>query len=286
MGGHMAGHLLAAGFPLTVYNRSKAKAEPLLRKGARWAESPRALAAVSDVVFSIVGYPGDVEEVMLGAQGALNGLAKDGILCDMTTSSPTLAERIAKAAADKGCIALDAPVTGGDVGARDAKLSIFVGGDETGYGRIKPCLEKMGPNILHCGPAGFGQRGKLANQIAVAGVMFSVCESLFFAQEAGLDVAKWMDLVVPGAAGSRAMDNLGRRALKGDYDPGFFIDHFIKDLGLCLEECRRMRIVLPGLTAAEQIYRAMQAQGQGSGGTQSLVLELAALSGKQWRAHC
>jgi 3-hydroxyisobutyrate dehydrogenase len=286
MGGHMAGHLLAAGFPLTVYNRSKAKAEPLLRKGARWAESPRALAAVSDVVFSIVGYPGDVEEVMLGAQGALNGLAKDGILCDMTTSSPTLAERIAKAAADKGCIALDAPVTGGDVGARDAKLSIFVGGDETGYDRIKPCLEKMGPNILHCGPAGFGQRGKLANQIAVAGVMFSVCESLFFAQEAGLDVAKWVDTVVPGAAGSRAMDNLGRRAMKGDYDPGFFIDHFIKDLGLCLEECRRMRIVLPGLTAAEQIYRAMQAQGQGSRGTQSLVLGLAALSGKQWRAHC
>ncbi|MDR2056497.1 MAG: NAD(P)-dependent oxidoreductase [Desulfovibrio sp.] len=286
MGGHMAGHLQAAGFPLTVYNRSKAKAEHLLGQGAQWAESPSALAAVSDVVFSIVGYPKDVEEVMLGGQGALNGLAGGGILCDMTTSSPTLAERIAKAAADKGCIALDAPVTGGDVGARDAKLSIFVGGDKAGYDKIKPCLEKMGPNILHCGPAGFGQRGKLANQIAIAGVMFSVCESLFFAQEAGLDVAKWVDLVVPGSAGSLAMGNLGRRAMKGDYDPGFFIDHFIKDLGLCLEECRRMRIVLPGLAAAEQMYRAMQAQGQGGKGTQALVLGLAALSGKQWRTHC
>jgi 3-hydroxyisobutyrate dehydrogenase len=286
MGGHMAGHILAAGFPLTVYNRSKAKAGPLLEKGARWAESPSALAAVSDVVFSIVGYPGDVEEVMLGELGALKGLTNGGILCDMTTSSPTLAERIAKAAADRGCIALDAPVTGGDVGARDAQLSIFVGGDKAGYDRIKPCLEKMGRNVLHCGPAGFGQRGKLANQIAVAGVMFSVCESLFFAQFAGLYVAKWVDLVVSGSAGSLAMGNLGRRAMKGDYDPGFFIDHFIKDLGLCLEECRRMRIVLPGLTAAEQMYRAMQAQGQGSKGTQSLVLGLAALSGKQWRAQC
>jgi 3-hydroxyisobutyrate dehydrogenase len=282
----MAGHILAAGFPLTVYNRSKAKAGPLLEKGAQWAENPSALAAVSDVVFSIVGYPRDVEEVMLGELGALKGLANGGILCDMTTSSPTLAERIAKAAADRGCIALDAPVTGGDVGARDARLSIFVGGDKAGYDRIKPCLEKMGRNVLHCGPAGFGQRGKLANQIAIAGVMFSVCESLFFAQEAGLDVAKWVDLVVPGSAGSLAMGNLGRRVMKGDYEPGFFIDHFIKDLGLCLEECRRMRIVLPGLTAAEQMYRAMQAQGQGSKGTQALVLGLAALSGKQWRAHC
>ena len=286
MGGYMAGHLLAAGFPLTVYNRSKAKAEPLLARGAQWAESPRALAAVSDVVFSIVGFPGDVEEVMLGEQGALSGLARGGFLCDMTTSSPALAERIAEAAAGKGCIAMDAPVTGGDVGAREARLSIFVGGEKAGYDKIKPCLDKMGPNILHCGPAGFGQRGKLANQIAIAGVMFSVCESLFFAQEAGLDVLKWLELVLPGSAGSLAMGNLGRRALKGDYDPGFFIDHFIKDLGLCLEECRRMGIVLPGLTAAEQMYRAMQAQGQGNMGTQALVLGLAALSGKQWRARC
>ncbi|MDR2488465.1 MAG: NAD(P)-dependent oxidoreductase [Desulfovibrio sp.] len=286
MGGYMAGHLLAAGFPLTVYNRSKAKADPLLAKGAQWAESPRALAAASDVVFSIVGFPRDVEAVMLGEQGALSGLPRGGILCDMTTSSPALAERIAEAAAGKGCIAMDAPVTGGDVGARDARLSIFVGGEKAGYEKIKPCLDKMGPNILHCGPAGFGQRGKLANQIAIAGVMFSVCESLFFAQEAGLDVVKWLELVLPGSAGSLAMGNLGRRALKGDYDPGFFIDHFIKDLGLCLEECRRMGIVLPGLTAAEQMYRAMQAQGQGNMGTQALVLGLAALSGKQWRARC
>jgi len=286
MGGYMAGHLLAADWPLTVYNRSKAKAEPLLTRGAQWADSPRAVAAVSDIVFTIVGYPGDVEEVMLGEQGVLGVLARGGILCDMTTSSPTLAERIGKMAAAKGCIGMDAPVTGGDVGAREAKLSIFVGGERSGYDRIKPCLEKMGPNILHCGAAGFGQRGKLANQIAIAGVMFSVCESLFFAQEAGLDVTRWVELVVPGSAGSLAMNNLGRRVMKGDYAPGFFIDHFIKDLGLCLEECRRMRIVLPGLTAAEQMYRVMQANGQGGKGTQALVLGLAALAGKEWRAHC
>jgi 3-hydroxyisobutyrate dehydrogenase len=243
------------------------------------------LAAVSDVVFSIVGYPKDVEEVMLGERGALKGLAQGGVLCDMTTSSPELAERIARAAADKGCIALDAPVTGGDVGAREAKLSIFVGGDRDGYDKIKLCLDKMGPNILYCGGAGFGQRAKLANQIAIAGVMFSVCESLLFAQESGLDVSKWLDLVVAGAAGSAAMNNLGRRALKGDYAPGFFIDHFVKDLGLCLEECRRMRIALPGMTAADQIYRSMQTRGHGDKGTQALVLGLAALSGKQWRAH-
>ena len=284
MGSSMAGHLLTAGWPLTVYTRSRAKADLLLAEGAKWAENPRALAACSDVVFSIVGYPKDVEEVMLGEQGAVHGLAKGGIVCDMTTSSPVLAERIAEVAAAKGCAALDAPVTGGDVGARDAKLSIFVGGDKAAFERLEHCFAKMGQSVLHCGPAGYGQRGKLANQIAIAGVMFSVCESMLFAQKAGLDVAEWMELVIPGSAGSLAMGNLGRRALKGDYAPGFFIDHFIKDLGLCLEECRRMRIVLPGLAAAEQVYRVMQAQGQGKLGTQALVLGLAALSGKEWHA--
>lgn len=285
MGISMAGHLLAAGWPLTVYTRTRAKAQPLLDRGAAWAESPAAVAAASDVVFSIVGYPADVESVMLGDNGALRGLAPGGILCDMTTSSPELARRIAAEAGVRGCSSLDAPVTGGDVGAREATLSIFVGGPEAALAAVMPCFEAMGKRILHCGAPGSGQQAKLANQVAVAGVMFSVCESMLFAQEAGLDVARWLELVVPGAAGSTAMNTLGRRLLKGDYAPGFFIDHFIKDLGLCLAECRRMGIVLPGATLAEELYRMMQARGHGSEGTQALLRCLATLSGKEWHPH-
>lgn len=285
MGHAMAGHLLASGYPLTVYNRTKARAEGLLACGARWADTPQEVARNSDVVFSIVGYPRDVEEVMLSEQGALSGLAEGGILCDMTTSSPELARRIAEAAAAKGCISLDAPVTGGDIGAREARLSIFVGGDKEAFERVRPCFEVMGKTILHCGDSGSGQKAKLANQVAIAGVMFSVCESMLFAQEAGLDVKQWLELVVPGGAGSVAMGTLGRRLLGCDYAPGFFVDHFVKDLGLCLEECKRMGLVLPGLALSEQIYRMAQAKGHGKDGTQVLLQVLAELSGKQWRAH-
>ncbi len=285
MGLSMAGHLQSAGYPLTVYNRTRAKAEPLLAKGAQWADTPREVAAKSDAVFTIVGFPRDVESVILGENGVLQGLASGGLVCDMSTSSPVLAERIAVTALQQGCVSLDAPVTGGDIGARNATLSIFVGGEKEGYEKLEPCLNTMGKNILHCGAAGFGQKAKLANQVAVAGVMFSVCESCFFAQESGLDVAKWLELVVQGAAGSRAMDTLGRRILKNDFDPGFFVNHFIKDLGLCLDECRRMQIVLPGIGLAEQLYRSMQARGQGDLGTQALIDCLATLSGKQWRSH-
>lgn len=280
MGKSMAGHILRAGFPLTVYSRTRAKAEDLLAAGARWAESPLEVARQSDVVFSIVGYPADVKEVMLGQNGALAGLAEGGILCDMTTSSPDLARSIAAAASQKGCTALDAPVTGGDIGAREARLSIFVGGDAAAFERIRPCLSAMGTSLMHCGEAGKGQQAKLANQIAVAGVMFSVCESLLYAREAGLDVNQWLELVVPGAAGSTAMNTLGRRILKGDFAPGFFVDHFVKDLGLCLEECRRMGLVLPGTERAEECYRQLQAQGAGKLGTQSLISLFARMSGK------
>ena len=285
MGLSMAEHLQSAGYPLTVNNRTRAKAEPLLAKGAQWADTPRQVAAKSDVVFTIVSYPRDVENVILGENGVLQGLASGGLVCDMSTSSPVLAERIAVAALQQGCVSLDAPVTGGDIGARNATLSIFVGGDKEGYEKLEPCFNAMGKKILHCGAAGFGQKAKLANQVAIAGVMFSVCESCFFAQEAGLDVAKWLELVVQGAAGSKAMDTLGRRILKSDFAPGFFINHFIKDLGLCLDECRRMQIVLPGIGLAEQLYRSMQARGQGDLGTQALIDCLATLSGKQWHSH-
>lgn len=283
MGLSMASHLQEAGYPLTVFSRTKSRAAPLLDKGAAWADTPRAVAERSDVVFSIVGFPADVEAVTIGENGALHGLAKGGILCDMTTSSPALAGRIAEAAAKAGCQSLDAPVTGGDVGARAGTLSIFVGGDAGAFGRVRPCLERMGGKILHCGGPSLGQQAKLANQIAVAGVMFSVCESLLFAQEAGLDVDAWHELVAAGAAGSTAMNTLGGRALRGDYAPGFFIEHFVKDLGLCLEECRRMGLVLPGLERAEEVYRMAQAQGRRKNGTQDLINHLAAASGKSWK---
>lgn len=285
MGNSMAGHLLKAGFPLTVYTRTKEKAQELLDKGAVWAETPQAVAEQSDIVFSIVGYPKDVEEITLGENGTLKGLKQGGIVCDMTTSSPVLAKHIAEEAGKKGCFALDAPVTGGDIGAREARLSIFVGGDAAAYATVKPCLEVMGKKLLHCGDAGAGQYAKLANQVAVGGIMFSVCESLLFAQEAGLDVARWRELVAAGAAGSAAMNTLGVRVLDLDYEPGFFIEHFVKDLGLCLEECRRMHLSLPGTELAEKWYRMMRDQGEGKKGTQMLIKALAEHSGKTWRSH-
>lgn len=284
MGLPMATHLLDAGFSLTVYNRTKSKAEPILNAGAEWAETPRDVALASDLVFSMVGFPEDVENVLTSDNGVLKGLRKGGILCDMTTSSPDLARKIARLAENVGCFSLDAPVTGGDLGAKNATLSIFVGGNETAYKRALPCLEKMGKQFMYCGAPGQGQQAKLANQAAIAGVMFSVCESLLYAREAGLNVHEWLELVVPGAAGSVAMNTLGHRILGNDFEPGFFINHFVKDLGLCLEECRKMKLVLPGVQLAEEFYRMMQAQGNGAKGTQLLIDTLAKLSGKSWLA--
>ena len=282
MGSAMAGHLLAAGYPLTIFNRTPARMQPLVERGAVAAGSAREVGEASDIVFSIVGYPSDVEAVTIGPDGALAGMRKGGILCDMTTSSPELAHVIAAKAADRGVIGMDAPVTGGDVGARAATLSIFVGGTHEGFDALRPCLEVMGKKILHCGPAGMGQQAKLANQVAVAGVMFSVCESFLFARQAGLDMNSWVELVAAGAAGSTAMKTLGSRMLEGDYRPGFFIDHFVKDLGLVLEECRRMNLVLPGASLADAFYRSMQANGSGKEGTQALIKAMAAFSGKTW----
>ncbi len=282
MGLSMALHLRKAGYELTIYSRTKEKAAPLLEMGATWAQSPKEVAEKSDAVFSIVGFPSDVEEIMLGEKGALAGLKPGGIVCDMTTSCPKLAERIAMQASQQGCFSLDAPVTGGDVGAKNATLSIFVGGTKQTYDALLPCFEKMGKTIVHCGDSGLGQKAKLANQVAIAGVMFSVCESLLFAKECGLDVATWRETVVNGAAGSTAMNVLGKRLVDKDYSPGFFVEHFRKDLGLCIDECRRMNLSLPGLTMAEQAYRLLEAQGHGKDGTQVLIQGLARLSAKEW----
>ncbi len=282
MGLSMASNLRKAGYELVIYSRTKEKAAALMDMGASWAQSPREVAEKSDAVFSIVGFPSDVEEVMLGENGALAGLKAGGIVCDMTTSCPNLAARIAAEAEKKGCHAVDAPVTGGDVGAKNASLSIFVGGQTLAYEALLPCFEKMGKTIVHCGGPGMGQKAKLANQVAIAGVMFSVCESLLFAKECGLDVATWRETVVPGAAGSTAMNVLGKRIVDQDFAPGFFVEHFRKDLGLCIDECRRMGLTLPGLSMAEQAYSLLEAQGHGKDGTQVLIKGLAQLSAKQW----
>ncbi len=282
MGSSMAGHLLDAGYTVSVFNRTVAKTQALVDKGAKLCASPREVGSNSDVVFSIVGYPADVESVLAGEEGALSGMAAGGIICDMTTSSPSLAVELAARAKEKGIISLDAPVTGGDVGARKASLSIFVGGETGGFERVLPMLQVMGQKIMHCGGAGMGQQAKMANQVAVAGLMFSVCESLIYAARAGLDVRKWHELVSVGAAGSVPMQTLAPRMMDGDFEPGFFIDHFVKDLGLVLEECRRMHIVLPGATLADSFYRSMQGQGFGKKGTQALIQALCAFSGTTW----
>jgi len=282
MGASMAGHLLKGGYPVSVYNRTRHKAQTLLDAGAQWLDSPQDVARVSDIVFTIVGYPHDVEETILGEKGVLSGLAAGGIVCDMTTSSPALAERIAQLAQANGCMALDAPVTGGDMGARNATLSIMVGGDTAALEQLKPCFALMGKRITHFGKPGMGQQAKLANQIAVAGLMFSVCESLLYAHEAGLDVRAWLETAGSGAAGSTALNNLGPRILDGNFAPGFYSAHFLKDLELCLAECRRMQLVLPGLGLAEQLYRLIAANGRAQDGTQALILALAALSGREF----
>lgn len=283
MGASQAGHLLKAGHPLTVYNRNKAKAQPLLDNGAAWAHTPKEAAVNADVVFTMVGYPHDVEAVTLGPEGVLQSMKPGAIVVDMTTSSPALAVRIAAEAAKKGCAAVDAPVTGGDHGAREAMLTIFCGCDKATFDIVEPVLRLMGKNVILCGNAGAGHCAKLANQVAVAGLMASVCESLLFAQEAGIDVNQWLDVVVQGAAGSAAMKVMGRKAVKNDYAAGFYVEHILKDLSLCMDECRRMNLVLPALAVMEQAYRTLVARGKGRDGTQILVKELAAASGKVWR---
>ncbi len=285
MGSSMCGHLLAAGYGVTVFNRTQAKAESLLQRGARWAETPKQVAEASDIVFTIVGYPRDVRQVILGADGVLEGLRAGGIVVDMTTSEPQLAQEIAQRATERGIHAVDAPVTGGDIGARQATLSIMVGGAAEAVAAIMPCLERMGKTIVHHGGPGAGQHAKLANQIVIAGNMIGLCEGLLYAYRAGLDPEKFLQSVGSGSGSSWAVNNLGPRILKNNFDPGFFVEHFIKDMAIALDESRRMGLSLPGLALVEQMYRAVQAQGHGRCGTHALMLALASLSKIDWKSR-
>ncbi|HEX3656054.1 MAG TPA: NAD(P)-dependent oxidoreductase [Pirellulales bacterium] len=285
MGSSMCGHLLAKGYAVTVFNRSKSRAEALLAKGAHWADSPKAVAAASDMVFTIVGFPSDVRSVVLGENGTLAGSRPGTVLVDMTTSEPSLAEEIAKAAAARGVASIDAPVSGGDVGAREARLSIMIGGDKSVVEAVMPCFETLGKTIIHQGGPGAGQHTKAVNQVLIASNMIGVCEALLYGYRAGLDLETVMKSVASGAAGSWSLSNLGPRIIAGNFDPGFFVEHFIKDMGIALAESKRMQLAMPGLALAHQLYISLAAQGHARSGTHALELVLAKLAGIDWTAR-
>jgi 3-hydroxyisobutyrate dehydrogenase len=282
MGSSMCRHLIDAGYRATVTTRTRSKADDLVAAGATWADSPHAVAAASDVVFTMVGVPADVRDVMYGEAGVIEGAKRGSIVVDMTTSEPSLAIEIAAAARSRGVETLDAPVSGGDVGARQGTLSIMVGGDRGAFDAVVPCLEAMGSTIVHQGGPGAGQHTKMVNQTLIAGTMVGLCEALLYAFRAGLEVETVLQSVGPGAAGSWSLANLAPRTLKGDFAPGFLIDHFVKDLGIALAEAKRMQLAVPGLALAEQLYVSAQARGHGRDGTQALLLALAEMSDVDW----
>ena len=282
MGRSMCSHLLKAGYKTSVFNRSAAKLNDLVHLGAVACSSPKEVASKSDVVFSMVGYPTDVEEVLLGEQGALAGLSPGGVIVDMTTSRPGLAERIAAEALAKGVIALDAPVSGGDIGAREARLSIMVGGDQGAFDALIPLWKVMGATYVFQGPAGCGQHTKMVNQILIASGMVGLCEAILYAKQAGLDPELVLKSVSSGAAGSWSLSNLTPRILKRDFAPGFFVDHIVKDLSIAIEEAEKLSLQLPGLNNAKKVYEFLQTMGNGSSGTQALILAMAKLNGIDW----
>lgn len=284
MGRWMCQHLISQGYSATVYNRSPDKAQPLVALGAKLVDSPKAVAEKSDVVIGIVGFPSDVREVYLGPHGVLAGSRGGAIVVDMTTSEPSLAVEIAAAAKRKGIHALDAPVSGGDVGAKNAVLSIMIGGEAEVVRALDPLFRAMGKTIVHQGGPGAGQHTKAVNQVLIASNMIGVCEALLYAQKAGLDPTAVLASVGSGAAGSWSLNNLGPRMIAGNFDPGFFVEHFLKDMGIALAESKRMNLALPGLALAEQLYRAVAAQGHSRKGTHALLLALARLSDIDWKA--
>lgn len=282
MGTSMCGRLMDAGHSAVVNNRTRSKADKLVERGAGWADTPRAAAESADVVFLMVGHPSDVRECVLGADGALAGCRKGTILVDMTTSQPALAVEIAREAEKRGVVAIDAPVSGGDVGARGGTLSIMIGGDAATVEKLEPFWKAMGSKwVFHGGP-GAGQHAKMVNQTLVAAGMVGICEALLYAHRAGLDLNKVLESVSSGAAGSWALSNLAPRIIRGDFAPGFYVEHFLKDLKIILEESKRMKLKLPGVELAERLYKEAAALGHSRSGTQSLIFALAKINGEDW----
>lgn len=278
MGRWMCEHAMKKGYSATVYNRSADKAQPLVEAGAKLAKTPKVVAEASDIVFAIVGFPKDVREVFLGTEGALAGAKPGTVLVDMTTSEPSLAKEIYETAKAKGVASLDAPVSGGDVGAKNAALSIMIGGDKEVVAAVQPVFECMGKTIIHQGAAGAGQHTKMVNQILISSNMIAVCEGLLYGYKAGLDLETVFKSVSVGAAGSKALEVLGPRMLARNFEPGFYVEHFIKDMGIALAEAEKMNLCLPGLALAKQLYEAVRAQGYGRKGTQALLLALETLN--------
>jgi len=273
MGTSCVRHLLEAGHNVTVHTRSRPRALSLLESGARWADDPAEAASGADVICSMVGWPADVEAVHLGPRGSLRSAPRGAILIDLTTSRPSLAREIARQAEEKGVASLDAPVSGGDVGARQATLSIMVGGRTDVLEAVRPLLDRLGRTIVHHGGPGSGQHAKMVNQILIAGIMMGLCEGLAYGRRTGLDLSAVLTSVGGGAAGSWAVQNLAPRILKGDFAPGFFVEHFIKDLTIALEEATAIGLDLPALSLARELYARLQAHGHGRSGTQALIHE-------------
>ena len=271
MGGPMALNLMRAGYELTVYSRTKAKCEAVLAAGARWADSPAACAARQDAALTMVGYPRDVEQVYFGADGILEAVQQGILLIDLTTTSPELAKRIFAAAKERDADALDAPVSGGDTGAKAGTLAIMVGGEEPAFERAKPILEAMGKNVVYEGPAGSGQHTKMANQIAIAGAVSGVCEAIAYGRAQGLDLERMLATIGSGAAGSWQMTGNGPKMVSGDFAPGFYIKHFIKDMAIASEEAKKTGLSLEMLDGVLGMYRALEELGLGDLGTQALI---------------
>jgi 3-hydroxyisobutyrate dehydrogenase len=270
MGKSMAGHLLSAGYQLILYSRTKEKAGELLEKGAEWIETPKEMAEKADVIITMVGYPSDVEEIYLGENGLVTNGQPGSFFIDMTTSAPSLAMKIFEAARDKGIHMIDAPVSGGDVGAKEAKLSIMVGGVKEDFDSIKPVLNLLGTNIVYQGAAGAGQHTKMCNQIAIASNMIGVCEAVVYAEKAGLNPESVLKSITTGAAGSWSLSNLAPRMLNGNFEPGFYIKHFIKDMKIALDEAEHMEMKVPGLALAKSLYDQLVEMGEENSGTQAL----------------
>lgn len=281
MGTSMCGHLIKADYQVFVYNRTKEKAKGLIKSGAIWCSNPKEVAEKSDIIISIVGFPKDVREIYLGENGILKGTKEGSIIVDMTTSEPTLAQEIYEEAKKRGINSIDAPVSGGDVGAKEGTLAIMAGGDKDTYNKILPIFELMGKNIAYMGVAGAGQHTKMSNQILIASTMIGVVESLLYAYKAGNDLNDVINVIGKGAAGCWSINNLGPRIVKGNFDPGFFVKHFVKDMGIALQEAKLMKLSLPGLALAYQFYISAMALGLENLGTQGIYKVFAQMNGIQ-----
>lgn len=271
MGKSMVENLVKSGYPVSIYTRTKLKAEELIAEGAAWVNTIKELASTVDILITMVGYPSDVEEVYFGENGILENAKKDAVVIDMTTSKPSLAVKIYAAAKERQLHALDAPVSGGDVGAKSGKLAIMIGGEESTYQSVLPIFEVMGENIIHQGPAGAGQHTKLANQITIATNMIGVAEAIVYAKKAGLNPEKVLESITTGAAASFSLSVLGPRMLNGDFAPGFYVKHFIKDMTIALESAKELGLSTPGLALSLELYKELAEKGDNDSGTQALI---------------